>query len=129
MSVFLNSSCAPVPVVKLRTAWRAATQKCALALWLVFCPGFVAAVDLNTATAEQLQQIKGIGPRTAQLILEERQRGGDFDSLQNLADRVKGIGPKKIGTMEQSGLTAGASKKPAASSVAPRPGVDIRKKP
>ncbi|WP_341669324.1 ComEA family DNA-binding protein [Alcaligenes sp. SDU_A2] len=100
-----------------------------MALWLVFCPGFVAAVDLNTATAEQLQQIKGIGPRTAQLILEERQRGGDFDSLQNLADRVKGIGPKKIGTMEQSGLTAGASKKPAASSVAPRPGVDIRKKP
>ena len=95
---------------------------------LFLAPGLAAAVDLNAADAEQLQQVKGIGPRTAQLILEERQRGGAFESLQDLADRVKGIGPKKIGTMEQSGLTVGAAPKAADSAPVER-GVDMRKKP
>ncbi len=95
---------------------------------LALLPGLAGAVDLNAADAEQLQQVKGIGPRTAQLILEERQRGGAFESLQDLADRVKGIGPKKIGTMEQSGLTVGSVPK-AVESAATIRGVDMKKKP
>lgn len=62
------------------------------------------AVDLNSATQAQLQQIKGIGPKTAERIIEERTRAGPFDSLSDLSDRVKGIGPKRLVSLEASGL-------------------------
>lgn len=67
----------------------------------------LSAVDLNQATVSDLQQIKGIGPKTAERIIDERSRGGPFDSLQDLSDRVKGIGPKRLVTLEASGLKAG----------------------
>lgn len=67
----------------------------------------VAALDLNQATASELQQIKGIGPKTAELIIAERSRGGPFESLQDLSDRVKGIGPKRLVVLEASGLKTG----------------------
>lgn len=67
----------------------------------------VVAVDLNQATVTDLQQIKGIGPKTAELIVSERSRGGPFDSLQDLSDRVKGIGPKRLVVLEASGLKTG----------------------
>lgn len=108
--------------------WRGVALRALLAVCLWGPLGVAGAVDLNTADVQQLQQIKGIGPRTAELILEERQRGGPFDSLQDLADRVKGIGAKKIITMEQSGLKVGPAKArtKAASSTAD---ADIRRKP
>ena len=65
------------------------------------------AVDLNHATADELRQIKGIGPKTAESIIAERARGGPFDSLQDLSDRVKGIGPKRVDSLEASGLKVG----------------------
>jgi competence protein ComEA len=99
-----------------------------LALCLLGPWGLAAAVDLNTADVQQLQQIKGIGPRTAELILEERQRGGPFDSLQDLADRVKGIGAKKIITMEQSGLKVEPAKA-SGKAVSNTADADIRRKP
>ncbi|HCA18738.1 MAG: helix-hairpin-helix domain-containing protein [Alcaligenes sp.] len=108
--------------------WRELALRALLAVCLWGPLGLAGAVDLNTADVQQLQQIKGIGPRTAELILEERQRGGPFDSLQDLADRVKGIGAKKIITMEQSGLKVEPAKAQtkAASSTAD---ADIRRKP
>ena len=63
------------------------------------------AVNVNQASAAQLQQIKGIGPKTAESIIAERTRGGDFESLQDLSNRVKGIGPKRLAGLEASGLT------------------------
>lgn len=72
-------------------------------------PGLAMAVDINTATAEQLQEIKGIGPKTAGLIIEERERGGRFESFSDISDRVKGIGPKKAASLEAAGLTVGAT--------------------
>lgn len=63
------------------------------------------AVNVNQASEAQLQQIKGIGPKTAERIIAERTRGGDFESLQDLSDRVKGIGPKRLAGLEASGLT------------------------
>jgi len=63
------------------------------------------AVDVNTATQEQLLTVRGIGPKTAQIIIEERNRGGHFQSLDDLSDRVKGIGPKKAAAMQAAGLT------------------------
>ena len=64
----------------------------------------VGAIDLNQASAAELRQIKGIGPKTAENIIAERTRGGPFDSLQDLSDRVKGIGPKRVDSLEASGL-------------------------
>lgn len=72
------------------------------------------AVDLNQATALQLQQIKGIGPKTAERIIEERERAGPYRSLQDLSDRIKGIGAKRIVTLEQAGLKVSLSSVPKA---------------
>ena len=62
------------------------------------------ALDLNTATAEQLQDLRGVGPRTAQIIVQERNRAGRFESLEDLSDRVRGIGPKRIQALQAAGL-------------------------
>lgn len=52
-----------------------------------------ATVDLNQATAEQLDQLPGVGPVTAQRILEWRSRNGRFTRVEELQE-VDGIGPK-----------------------------------
>jgi competence protein ComEA len=52
-------------------------------------------VDVNTATAEQLDVLPGVGPATAQAIVAEREAHGPFESVDDL-DRVKGIGPSKL---------------------------------
>lgn len=109
-------------------SWRSSVLRVLVALWMLGPWGLAVALDLSTANAQELQQIKGIGPRTAELILEERQRGGPFDSLQDLADRVKGIGAKKIITMEQSGLKVETGKA-AGKALANKTDADIRRKP
>lgn len=62
------------------------------------------ALELNTATAEQLKDLRGVGPRTAQMIVQERNRAGPFESLDDLSDRVRGIGPKRLQTLQAAGL-------------------------
>ncbi|MDQ6954878.1 MAG: helix-hairpin-helix domain-containing protein [Mariprofundaceae bacterium] len=56
-------------------------------------------IDLNTATAEQLQQLKGIGVKTAAAIIAHREAHGGFKSVDDLVD-VKGIGKKKLAKIE-----------------------------
>jgi competence protein ComEA len=51
-----------------------------------------APLDLNTATLEQLEALPGIGPVTAQKILDYRQAHGAFHSVAEL-EGVPGIGP------------------------------------
>ncbi|MET0601993.1 MAG: ComEA family DNA-binding protein [Baekduia sp.] len=54
-----------------------------------------APINLNSATAEQLDTLDGVGPATAQKILEYRTQHGGFASVDDLA-QVSGIGPKKL---------------------------------
>jgi len=61
-------------------------------------------VDVNTATVEQLQQVKGIGAKTAAAIVAYRKAHGPFASLDDLTG-VKGIGKKKLEKLRDS-LTA-----------------------
>lgn len=53
-------------------------------------------VDLNTASAIQLQALYRVGPKTSAKIIAEREANGPFSSLSDLASRVKGIGAKTI---------------------------------
>jgi competence protein ComEA len=54
-----------------------------------------AAVNLNTATLEELTALPGIGEKRAQAILEMRKQKGGFKSIDELAE-VKGIGPANL---------------------------------
>jgi competence ComEA-like helix-hairpin-helix protein len=61
-------------------------------------------IDVNTASAAELEQVKGIGPRTAQRIIEARETGGRFRDAEDLRKRVTGIGPAKVKSMSAGGL-------------------------
>jgi competence protein ComEA len=58
-----------------------------------------ALVNLNTATAEQLETLPGIGPVLAEAIITERERRGGFRSVNELRD-VRGIGDKRFADLE-----------------------------
>jgi competence protein ComEA len=61
--------------------------------------GTGAPVDLNSASAEQLDTLPGIGPATAAKILAYRQQHGPFRSLAEL-DAISGIGPAKLAQLQ-----------------------------
>jgi competence protein ComEA len=52
-------------------------------------------ISLNTATPEQLDQLEGVGPATAQKILDWRKQHGGFRSVDDLK-QITGIGPKRF---------------------------------
>ena len=54
-----------------------------------------AAVNVNTADASTLTQFNGVGPTTAQKIIDYRTTNGDFASCDDLT-KVKGIGPATL---------------------------------
>lgn len=57
-------------------------------------------VHLNAATADQLEQLPGVGPALAQRILDWRTQHGRFDTIGEL-QQVHGLGPAKFGALRQ----------------------------
>jgi len=70
-------------------------------------------IDLNIATAQQLEQLPGIGKEIAQRIVSYRKDSGPFKSVSDLM-KVKGIGLKKLAKVKEH-LTIGvATQSPSA---------------
>jgi len=57
-------------------------------------------VDLNVATASELEALPGIGPATATAIVEYRTQTGPFGSVDQLVE-VRGIGPAKLAVIRE----------------------------
>ncbi len=78
-------------------------KKLALVLFLTFFSAAAFSADkinINTATVEQLQALKGIGEKTAMAIIEYRDSVGTFSDVEELTE-VKGIGEKKLALISQ----------------------------
>ena len=56
-------------------------------------------VNINRATAAELEKLPGVGPSTAQAIIDYRNSHGPFASPEDLLN-VKGIGPSKFAAMQ-----------------------------
>ena len=63
-------------------------------------PPPAAPVSLNNATADQLDELDGVGPATAQKILDWRKDHGGFGSVDDLK-QVSGIGPKRFEALKE----------------------------
>ncbi len=58
-----------------------------------------ALININTASAEELDELPGVGESTARAIIEDREKNGPFSSPEDLM-RVSGIGEKKFERLE-----------------------------
>lgn len=62
-------------------------------------PGSQLRVDLDVATAREIERLPGIGPGLAKRIINEREEKGPFGCLAAL-DRVKGVGPALLARID-----------------------------
>src|SRR5690348_355868 len=100
--------------------WRSLSVRVPLSLCLVVFLSAVASaekkkpplkpVNINTANAEELQQVPGIGPATAQKILQMRKSYGPFKSVDDLL-AIRGLGQKRLDKMRKY-LTVGKAPAP-----------------
>ncbi|MFS6938975.1 ComEA family DNA-binding protein [Neisseria animaloris] len=66
----------------------------------------LAAVNINTATAEELKALPGIGPSKAAAIVEYRTQNGKFKSVDELKN-VKGIGEGILSKLKAEAVVSG----------------------
>ena len=100
----------------------------ALVLWLVSSAA-VAALNLNTATKDELVALPGIGPAKAQAIVEYRTQHGPFRSLDELR-KVKGIGEKLFLQLKPELTLGGAARTAVAQAPAKtQPAADAKPDP
>lgn len=85
-----------------------------LALCWLIAGAVMAAVDVNTASANDLDSIKGIGPSTAAKIMAARKQA-PFKDWKDFILRLNGLGEKRAAKLSAEGLTVnGAAYKPNA---------------
>ena len=65
-------------------------------------------INLNTATAVQIATLPGIGPKTADLIIQYRQKNGSFKKVEEIMN-VRGVGEKSFLKLK-SRITVGTPK-------------------
>jgi competence protein ComEA len=71
----------------------------------------IAAVNINTATEQELDSLPGIGPAKAKAIVEYRKAHGDFKSADDIKN-VKGIGDKTFGDLKSQIAVSGPTTVP-----------------
>ncbi|HKW62144.1 MAG TPA: helix-hairpin-helix domain-containing protein [Candidatus Acidoferrum sp.] len=76
-------------------------------------------VNINTASSQELQQVPGIGPATAQKILQMRKSYGPFKSVDDLLV-IRGLGEKRLDKMRRY-LTVGKASPPRTEAPATKP--------
>ena len=59
-------------------------------IWILLSSAF-AAININTASSDELTKFNGVGPATAAKIIDYREANGPFESCEQL-DVIKGIG-------------------------------------
>src|SRR4029450_3716775 len=86
-----------------------------LVMWFAIYGAAIAAVNINTATKEELTSLKGIGEKRAQDIIDYRTKNGPFKSVDDL-EKVPGIGPGRMKQIRAELTTTGKTvvDKPAA---------------
>ncbi len=58
-------------------------------------------ININTASADELQLLNGVGPSTANAIVQYREQNGAFANVEDLAN-IKGIGEKKVANIAEN---------------------------
>ncbi len=79
-------------------------KKTLAVLAMLYAFAACAAVDVNKATAADLDGVKGIGPSISTKILDERKKG-TFKDWQDFIDRVQGVGEGNAARFSAEGLT------------------------
>jgi len=88
----------------------------------------VAALNLNTATKEELVALNGIGPAKAQAIIDYRTQHGGFKSVDELKD-IKGIGARRFEKLKAELTVAPVAAKTAARPEAKAATVAVKAEP
>jgi competence protein ComEA len=70
-------------------------------------------IDLNLANVKELQELPGVGPVTAQRIIDMREKSGRFHRVEDLL-AIRGISQKKLDAMKPY-ITVSAAPKPVPS--------------
>jgi comEA protein len=92
------------------TVRRITVAAVAFAIALAAAPVFAAQgqVNVNTATASELERLPGVGPALAARIVEHREKNGAFKQAEDLM-LVKGIGEKSFERLKPYVATSGAT--------------------
>ncbi|MPZ76216.1 MAG: hypothetical protein GEU77_06800 [Deltaproteobacteria bacterium] len=78
----------------------------ALAMCFALSGLAMAAVNINTATKEELRSLKGVGEKRAQDIIDYRTKNGNFKSVDDL-QKVPGVGPSLMKQLRPQVTTTG----------------------
>lgn len=94
-------------------------KKFLMLLTLLYAAMSFAAVDVNQASAAELDGIKGIGPAISGKILDERKKG-NFKDWNDFITRVNGLGEKNATKFSAQGMTVNGSAYSGAPAAAPK---------